>query len=248
MQSVRVRRGQTIRVGSIKNHASLYIAIEGGFAITPELGSISTDCRGALGGWQGRSLIAGDILPLCRAKASERIEFQFENLELPKINRFRVVLGPQSDHFADEEIERFFASEYVVSAGSNRMGMRLSGAPIRHRQGFNIISDGVAPGSIQVPGDGLPIALLADHQTTGGYPKIATVISADLPALGRSAIGSKISFAPVSLDEAVEARRKLFQLAEGLRTKIVPVPPPSTEVASRLLACNLISGVCDAAA
>jgi allophanate hydrolase subunit 2 len=128
------------------------------------------------------------------------------------------------------------------------MGMRLEGTPIRHRRGFNIVSDAIATGSIQVPGSGQPIVLLADHQTTGGYPKIATVISADLPALGRLPIGAKVSFAAVTVEKAAAERRKLAAALDAIGDKLVRILPPSMAVTSRLLECNLISGVYDAAA
>ncbi len=203
-----------IRVGSLKNGATLYIAVEGGFDIEPVLGSVATDSRGKMGGWHGRALIEGDVLPLRRATAIERDEYRIDGFDLAAPRRFRAVLGPQSDYFSEDEIERFFAAEYTVSAGSNRMGMRLEGPPLRHRHGFNIVSDAIATGSIQVPGNGQPIVLLADHQTTGGYPKIATVISADLPALGRLPIGSKISFTP---RHAGRGRRRTPQACRGAR-------------------------------
>jgi len=247
LQSLRVRRGQVIRVGSLRNGATLYVAVEGGFAIAPVLGSVSTDSRGRIGGWHGRPLVEGDVLPLRQASASVREEHRIEDLDLTAPRRFRAVLGPQNDHFTDDEIAQFFAGEYVVSAGSDRMGMRLQGRPIRHRHGFNIVSDAIASGSIQVPGSGQPIVLLADHQTTGGYPKIATVISADLPAMGRVPIGSKISFVPITVEAAATARRELLAVLERIEDKILPVTPSPAAVASRLWACNLISGVCDAA-
>ncbi len=247
-RSIRVHHGQIVRVGSIKNGATLYMAVEGGFDIAPLLGSVATDSRGRMGGWQGRALIGGDVLPLHRAAASERDEFRLDGVSLAAPARFRAVLGPQSDHFSDAEIERFFAGEYVVSAGSNRMGMRLEGPPLRHRRGFNIVSDAIATGAIQVPGNGQPIVLLADHQTTGGYPKIATIISADLPALGRLPIGAKVSFVPVSLEQATAARRELAAALDDLAGKIVRIQPAPAAVAARLLECNLISGVYDAAA
>jgi biotin-dependent carboxylase-like uncharacterized protein len=247
MRSVRVRRGQVIRIGTLRNSACLYIAVEGGFDIAPVLGSVATDSRGRIGGWNGRALIDGDVLPLRRFAASERGESRIDGLPLAAPRRFRVVLGPQNDYFADGEIERFFAGEYAVTAGSNRMGLRLEGTPLRHRGSFNIVSDAIATGSIQVPGSGQPIALLADHQTTGGYPKIATVISADLPALGRLPIGSKVRFAQITVDEAAQARRELASLLEAMPRKLARVgicgPDPS-----RLIECNLISGVHDAAA
>jgi biotin-dependent carboxylase-like uncharacterized protein len=248
MRSIRVRRGQVIRVGSLKKGATLYIAVEGGFAVEPALGSVSTDSRGRMGGWQGRPLLEGDVIPLRRATASDRDEYLIDGLDLAAPRRFRAVLGPQSDNFSDQEIERFFASEYTVSAGSNRMGMRLEGQAIGHLRGFNIVSDAIATGSIQVPGSGQPIVLLADHQTTGGYPKIATVISADLPALGRLPIGSKVSFAPVTVEEAAAARRELAATVDGIAGTMVRLSIPAIAVAERLLECNLISGVQDAAA
>lgn len=248
LQSVRVRRGQIVRVGSLKNGATLYIAIEGGFAIDPVLGSVATDRRGKMGGWQGRALIAGDLLPLRRAAASGRDEYRIEGLDLAAPARFRVVLGPQCDYFSAEEIERFFSGEYGVNAQSNRMGLCLEGRPIRHRCGFNIVSDAIVTGAIQVPGNGQPIVLLADHQTTGGYPKIATVISADLPAIGRLPIGAKVAFAPVTVAEATAARRDMAAQIEALGGKMVRVSVPPTAIARRLLECNLISGVYSAAA
>jgi biotin-dependent carboxylase-like uncharacterized protein len=247
MRSVRVRRGQVVRVGSLRKSASLYIAVEGGFDIAPVLGSVSTDSRGKIGGWNGRALTDGDVLPLRRAAASERDELRIDGLHLAPPRRFRAVPGPQNDYFSSGEIERFFASEYAVTAGSNRMGLRLEGAPIRHRDGFNIVSDAIATGSIQVPGSGQPIVLLADHQTTGGYPKIATVISADLPALGRLPIGSTIRFAPIGVEEAATARRELSALLAAIPGKLARVSASTMDV-SRLLECNLISGVHDAAA
>jgi biotin-dependent carboxylase-like uncharacterized protein len=248
MRSVRVRRGQVVRVGSLKNGAILYIAVEGGFAIDPTLGSVSTDSRGKMGGWQGRVLAPGDVLPLRAGAAADRDEYRLEGLALAPLHQIRAICGPQSDYFSQTEIERFFAGKYRVSAGSNRMGMRLEGSPIRHSRGFNIVSDAIATGSVQVPGSGQPIVLLADHQTTGGYPKIATVISADLPAVGRLPIGSKLSFAAVTLEEAAAARRKFAADLENIRDKMVPISPAKALVAARLLECNLISGVYDAAA
>jgi biotin-dependent carboxylase-like uncharacterized protein len=248
LRSVRVRRGQIIRVGSLRNAATLYVAVEGGFDIAPVLGSVSTDSRARLGGWQGRALMAGDILPLRCAMATMRDEYRIDDLDLVARSRFRAVAGPQSDYFSEAEIERFFAGEYIVGAGSNRMGMRLEGPPIRHSRGFNIVSDAIATGAIQIPGNGQPIVLLADRQTTGGYPKIATVISADLPAIGRLPIGSKISFEPTTLEEAAAARRQLCAALESIDDKLVRLAPPPATVGSRLLECNLISGVHDAAA
>ncbi len=210
MRSIRVKRGELVRIGSLSGGSVLYVAVEGGFDIERVLGSMSTFLRGGFGGWQGRALVAGDRLPICRNCASDRGEARMEGLDLLPPARVRAIAGPQSDYFSEREIAMFFDSEYTVSPGSDRMGMRLAGRQIEHARGFNIASDAIAPGSIQVPGNGQPIVLLADRQTTGGYPKIATVISADLPAVGRIPIGAKIVFERVTIEHAQTLRRSLL--------------------------------------
>jgi biotin-dependent carboxylase-like uncharacterized protein len=246
MESVRLRRGEVVRIGSLCDATTLYVAVEGGFDIAPELGSVSTYLRGGFGGLHGRALVTGDLLPLVRNTATERDECRLDGLDLRSPRRFRVIAGPQCDYFSPRGIARFFDGEYRVGAGSDRMGMRLDGPQLDHVRGFNIASDAIAPGSIQVPGNGQPIVLLADRQTTGGYPKIATVISADLPALGRLPIGAGIAFEPVTIEVAEAARRKLFAEIAGLGDRIVPLSRARTRAKPRLLDCNLISGVVDA--
>jgi biotin-dependent carboxylase-like uncharacterized protein len=246
MRSIRLRRGEVIRIGSLSGSNVLYVAVEGGFDIAPVLGSVSTYIRGGFGGWHGRALAAEDVLPLVRSKASERNEWRLDGLDLRPPPRFRVIAGPQCDYFSERGIATFFESEYVVGPGSDRMGMRLDGGRIDHVRGFNITSDAIAPGSIQIPGNGQPIVLLADRQTTGGYPKIATVISADLPALGRLPIGARIRFEPVTMDVAEAARRVLLTELDGLSARIVPLRFAGADVAARLMDRNLISGAVDA--
>ncbi len=171
---------------------------------------------------------------------------EFEGLDLAAPQTVRAVPGPQNDYFAEAEIEALFTTTYTVGPGSNRMGMRLEGRPIAHARGHNITSDAIAPGSIQIPGNGQPIVLLADRQTTGGYPKIATVISADVPAFGRLTIGAKLRFEAVSLEEA--RRQRLAWLAEldRIPRKIMSIGATDTDFA-KLAGHNLISGVVDAA-
>jgi biotin-dependent carboxylase-like uncharacterized protein len=247
MRSVRLQRGEVVRIGSLSGGAALYVAVEGGFDIEPVLGSVATDLRGGIGGWQARALIAGDRLPLRRVRASERDEWRIEGLDLGVPSRVRAIAGPQSDYFADAEIAGFFGTQYTVGAGSDRQGMRLGGRRLAHARGYNITSDGIAPGSIQVPGNGQPIVLLADRQTTGGYPKIATVISADLPALGRLPIGASIRFEPVTIETAHAARRALLAEIARIPERIVPADRPDiADVAPLLCDYNLISGVVDA--
>jgi biotin-dependent carboxylase-like uncharacterized protein len=246
MRSIRVRRGEVIRIGSLSGGAVLYVAVEGGFDIPPVLGSVSTYLRGGFGGWQGRALVAGDRLPLRRSAASARDECRIEGLDLRAPARVRAIAGPQKDYFSENEIASFFAGQYTICAGSDRMGMRLQGRRVDHARGYNITSDGIAAGSIQVPGNGQPIILLADRQTTGGYPKIATVISADLPALGRLPMGATIAFEQVTIEAAQALRRDLFSEIERIGEKIVPISPAATDMAPMLLDHNLISGVVDA--
>ncbi len=245
MRSVRLHWGEVARIGSLSGGAVLYVAVEGGFDIEPVLGSVSTYLRGGLGGWQGRALLAGDRLPLVRDRASDRDDCRLEGLDLRLPTRFRAIAGPQSDYFSEREIASFFDSEYTVCAGSDRMGMQLAGRRLAHARGFNIISDAIAPGSIQVPGSGQPIVLLADRQTTGGYPKIATVISADLPALGRVPIGTKVAFEQVTIEEAYALRRAFLAELDAIPDRIVPLGTGG-ELSPRLIDLNLISGVVDA--
>jgi biotin-dependent carboxylase-like uncharacterized protein len=247
MRSLRLHRGESLRVGALKGGAVLYIAVEGGFDIAPVLGSVSTDIRGAIGGWRGRALVAGDQLPLSIGRAGARDEVRLDGLDLRPRARIRAVPGPQHDLFPAGEVEAFFAGEYMVGPSADRMAMRLTGRAIRHSKGFDIPSDGIAPGAIQVPGNGQPVVLLADRQTTGGYAKIATVISADLPALSRLPVGARVGFEAVTVEEAEAARREHLSVLATLKDKIVPVDVPAIDMAPRLQACNLISGFVDAA-
>jgi biotin-dependent carboxylase-like uncharacterized protein len=246
LQSVRLRKGQALRIGALSGSVLGYLAVEGGFDAAPVLGSQSTYARAGLGGFDGRPLRAGDSLPLRRPGAEEREERRLPSLDLTTPGRFRVLLGPQDDYFTDRGKRTLLASTFTVSPASDRMGMRLDGPALEHAGSYNIVSDGIAPGSIQVPGDGLPIVLLADRQTTGGYPKIATVIAADLAALGRLAPGARIAFEAVSIEAAEAAHRRLAALLAALPRQVVAVGAASTIDEAALLAANLVSGVVSA--
>ncbi len=246
MQSFRVERGQVVRVGQTAGWSLVYLAVEGGFDIEPVLGSVSTYIRGHIGGWQGRALAAGDVLPLRRSSAGSKDEFRLEGLDLARPSRFRVVLGPQNARFSEKSIRDFLAGEYTVGPATDRMAMHLDGPKLEHIAGHDIVSDGIALGSIQVPGHGRPIVLMADRQTTGGYPKVATVISADLPALGRSRIGDKISFQEASVEEAQQLRRTLLQEIEAIPGRMVPARRTDDDITASLQTNNLISGIANA--
>jgi biotin-dependent carboxylase-like uncharacterized protein len=242
-RSMVLRRGQVFRVSRLGDVACCYLAVEGGLAVEPCLGSASTYTRGGLGGYQGRALQAGDLVPLMREYASDRAELGLaEPSSSGRERPIRIVLGPQQDCFTDGALERLVSEEFTVSKHADRMGMRLDGPTLAHRDSYNIVSDGIATGAIQVPGSGQPILLLADHQTTGGYPKIATVIAADIPVVGRRKPGDPIRFAAVDVAEAERLRREVEADFEALVARLSPAKLTGLD-AARLLGTNLISGV-----
>ncbi len=227
-ESTRVVRGDVIRVGALGASMCATLAVEGGIGVAPVLGSRSTYVRGAIGGHEGRRLVKGDLLPLNLERVPDRAERALrEPLDLALDRPIRVVPGPQRNHFTDSAFETLLDAEYVVSPQADRMGFRLTGPKLAHADGYNIVSDGIVSGSIQVPGSGLPIILMVDNQTTGGYPKIATVVSADLPVVGRRKPGRPIRFAVVDVHEAEALRREqesaLRAIIDGMRTVEKPV-------------------------
>lgn len=242
-RSATLTRGQKFRVGVLQGAAAI-LAVAGGFAVEPCMGSLSTYVRGAIGGFHGRPLRMGDALPLKRDAAPDGGDTQLARApDLGHDDPIRVVLGPQADYFTDDAIRAFLSEPYTVSREADRMGMRLEGPDLQHRETFNIVSDGIANGAIQVPGSRQPILLLADRQTAGGYPKIATVISADLPKAGRRKPGDRIRFAAVAVEEA----ERLARAAEADIAKLIAGIEPATDAGSLDLASlydgNLISGV-----
>lgn len=246
LTSVTVKPGERFCVGPLRSAAVCYLAIEGGITLAAVMGSRSTYVRAGLGGFKGRPLAAGDELPVAAANEG-RSEQRIAAIDLAPPPRIRLILGPQDDYFTPGGIETLLTARYGVAAASDRMGMRLDGPPIEHAKGYNIVSDGIAPGAIQVPGSGQPIVLLADRQTTGGYPKIATVISADLPALGRLMPGAHVMFEPVTLRAAEAARRDLDAWIAALPSRLEPADGgPGMASVERLLDANLVSGVVDA--
>jgi biotin-dependent carboxylase-like uncharacterized protein len=215
----------------------MYLAVSGAFDLTPMLGSMSLHLRAEIGGMSGRPLRAGDELPIA-AQAPSGPELSLPPIELEPDAAIRVVLGPQSDYFADDAVASLLAADYAISGEADRMGYRLSGPPIPHLRGFNIVSDGIVQGSVQVPGSGVPIVMMADHQTTGGYPKIATVISADLRILAQRRSGDRVRFRAISIEEAHASARAYTELLADLRSAASPIRGglPDPEV---LLGLNL---------
>ena len=219
-----------------------YLAVAGRLALPKVLGSHATHTRTGFGGVNGRAIAAGDRLRFERSGSSQS---SIGAITAPWLDRpvdtIRVVLGPQHDYFADDQIAEFLAGPWTVSARSDRMAYFLDGPRLTHARGYNIVSDGIAMGAIQVPGDGRPIVLMADRQSTGGYPKIATVIGPDIGRLAQARPGAMFGFAAVSIEAAVAARREEAAL---LARGVVVEPLVRTHLSSEfLLGLNLIDGV-----
>lgn len=198
--------GDVVKLGPTRTGVRTYIAFSGGIDLPEVLGARATYLRGRLGGSEGRALQRGDVLRLVPASLPTprrvRPEAQPRLDPEPEI---RVVLGPQDDRFTAEGIAALLAGPYEMLAQSDRMGARLRGPRVTHSRGHDIISDGTALGSIQVPGDGQPIALLVDRQSTGGYTKVATVCSFDVGRLGQVKPGQRLRFRAITLLEAHRA-------------------------------------------
>jgi allophanate hydrolase len=245
-QSARLTRGEVVRARLGGDAFCSYLAIEGGFDVPLCLGSRSTYTRAAFGGFAGRPLRGGDVLHGFADGVQTRDEVTFgEPRSLDLDQAIRVVLGPQDEYFTDAAIEDFLHGSYSITPASDRMGFRLTGPMLEHKSDYNIVSDGIVAGSIQVPGSRLPIVLMADAQTTGGYPKIATVISADLPVLGVRGAGRTVRFQSVPREEAETFRRTEHQQLMSKIREIRPVAARGISLEA-LYNQNLIDGVVDA--
>ena len=224
------------------------LGIGGGLDVPMVLDSRSTCEKAMFGGFQGRSLAQGDRLLLRGPATAPGPDRRFRTSLRADSGPIRVVPGPQPENFTAAAYATFFGTGYRITPRMDRMGMRLDGARLEHSgpKAADIISDGAAPGAIQVPGNGQPIILLADAQTTGGYPKIATVIRADLPRLAACVPGDLLHFARVTVAEGeAAARAQDRHLAEvsASRTDTQTTAPD----AQALLGVNLISGMIDMA-
>ncbi|MFU8796363.1 MAG: biotin-dependent carboxyltransferase family protein [Dehalococcoidia bacterium] len=214
-EGVEARRGDIISFGRPRRGCRSYLAVAGGIDIPEVMGSRSTYVRSGIGGLEGRPLRPGDSLDAGEAGArflATRLPQEYIP-DLRTDNTLRVILGPQDDRFTDRGIETFLSSEYMVTAQANRMGCRLNGPRIEHKGGADILSDGIPAGAVQVPADGLPIIMLADRQTTGGYSKIATVSTVDLPELAQAQLDDSIRFVAIT---ASEGRRLLSEYRETM--------------------------------
>ena len=219
--SVEVRAGQTLRLGATITGARCYLCVQGGIAVAPFLASAATHILTGLGGFEGRPLRKGDVLHIdstsntmpfsARAIAPQASQLLYRREVL------RVTPGPQADWFSESSLCSFYAGTYRVGEQSNRMGLRLEGATIAQQGTSQMITEGVSLGAIQVPAGGSPIILFVEQQTTGGYPKIANVISADLHRVGQLRPRDEIRFEQVTFDEArslLIAQEKLLASGE----------------------------------
>ncbi|MCI8454612.1 MAG: biotin-dependent carboxyltransferase family protein [Lachnospiraceae bacterium] len=228
-EAVFVRDGQTLSFSGMFGGSRAYIAFAGGLDIPVVMGSRSTNLKAKIGGLEGRKLRAGDSIGFAApktwlpAQTERRLkpdDFSAKELTL------RVLMGPQDDCFTDDGIWTFLESTYTVSNEYDRMGCRMQGPVIEHKNGGDIITDGISFGAVQVPSHGNPIVMMADHQTTGGYTKIANVISVDLPKLAQCMPGIRIRFKKVGIEEAqtlyCEWRTEVLALSKRFAAKAEP--------------------------
>ena len=202
--SIEIQKGQTVTLGPSRSGARAYLCVQGGIAVEPFLGSASTHVLSGLGGFEGRALCRGDRLDLgaCNSLFRKRSLSPKVLERLQPRKTVRVTDGPQGDWFANSSWKMLCENAFRVAEQSNRMGIRLEGTPIPINASREMITEGVSLGAIQVPPSGLPIILFVEQQTTGGYPKIATVISADLHSLGQLRPRDAIRFERIAMSEA----------------------------------------------
>jgi biotin-dependent carboxylase-like uncharacterized protein len=220
-QSAGVPAGAELTFSGARDGIRAYLGVAGGIDVPLVLGSRSTLTSSRLGGFMGRALVPGDRVGVgeCAAPSSP-VARRLPRELVPAYGHahtLRVVMGPQDDAFTGEGIRCFLSETYTLASQSDRVGCRLTGPRIGHRRGADIVSDGTAFGSVQVSGDGMPIVLMADRGTTGGYTKIATVASADLSRLAQAAPGDRVRFAQVDVDQA----QVLLRIARAHLDRIV---------------------------
>jgi biotin-dependent carboxylase-like uncharacterized protein len=219
--------GDVLRFGPRREGSRAYVCVSGGLDVPIIFGSRSTDVRAGIGGFGGRRLSQGAAIsfgqmPRISLKpALRRCPVEARPL-YPVCPALRVIRGPQADRFSADALTTLLASRYVVSADSNRMGYRLNGAPIPHLTSAEMISDATVAGTIQIPADQQPILLMADCQTTGGYPKIASVITVDMAPAGQLAPGDQLTFQLTTVEAAVLLCRSEREKLDRLLPPISP--------------------------
>ena len=217
-KAYKINNGDILSMSAAKSGLRAYLAVAGGIVGEYVFGSASTNLKFTFGGYNGRKLQSGDVLAIGTGAFSlgDIDKWEIPESEYGNDTELRVVLGPQNDMFTDEDIRLFLSQKYEATAQSDRMGIRLSGEPLKSKNGMDIISDGIVFGSVQVPNSGEPIILMADHQTTGGYAKIATVISVDLPRASQLSAGNTVRFKSVTVEEAERLAKKQKRFFDNL--------------------------------
>lgn len=205
-QCLFVKPGDVLSFGARKSGCRSYIAIRNGMKVDKVMGSKSTNTMGQFGGFKGRNLKAGDFVEIVEESRNIRVaRFDYRELYMwEDITNIRVISGSEEGRFTPEGLKTFYGSKYKVSNDSNRMGIRLSGKKIDHMRSADIISSPIAIGTVQVPENGQPIIMMSDRQTTGGYTRIGTVISIDLPRVAQLVPGEEMSFVTINVEEAQE--------------------------------------------
>ena len=221
-EAVNVTAGSRLSFHGMTDGIRGYLAVSGGINVPEVMGSRSTYVKGGFGGLNGAAISAGDVLDtLDKPGPARAFPPGFDAPVYGTEHELRVILGPQDHGFDDEAISTLLGSTFTVSLDSDRMGYRLEGPQIAHRDSPDIISEGNPPGAVQVSGDGVPTVLMADRGTTGGYTKLATVISADLGRLAQAVPGESVRFTAVGHEEAVAA----LEEQEAVLAAIDGVPP-----------------------
>jgi 5-oxoprolinase (ATP-hydrolysing) subunit C len=237
-RTLTLEEGDRLRLGAVVTGRAGYLAVSGGLDVPQVLCSCSTYLRGGFGGMDGRRLLSGMELPLKQTAPVKGPDYYLP--ELPGRETFggpepgqgpdepvpvRVILGPQDDFFTENTLTEFLSGAYTISRDSDRMGSRLAGPILAHRADRKpeIVSDGMVPGAIQIPGSGAPIVILADGATVGGYPKIATVATVDLPRFALLAPGRRVRFRAISVEEGAELLSEHHRRLDGLIARIAPL-------------------------
>lgn len=216
-QAYQVAAGHTVQFGFSQNGVRTYIAVAGGIDVPVIMGSRSTNMKCKIGGFWGRKLEDNDVLQVFERSYSNKEKSRLLKKKItPEVYgaqiEVRAIPGPQDDYFTAEGIKTFFETGYRVSQDSDRMGIRLDGAEVEGKGSMDIVSDGITFGSVQVTSAGLPIVLMADHQTTGGYAKIATVVSEDLHYLAQARPGDEVRFKEVTIKDMLRHRNILGKI------------------------------------
>ena len=236
--------GAVISIGAMRSGLRGYLAIAGGVLSEPVLNSRATHTRSGIGGLDGGPLKAGDLIPILPCSDGDTCR-ELDPELLPSFEGpVRVLLGPQNDLFTAAGIATFLGSEYRLSAKVDRMGCQLEGELIEHKGDFNIVSDGIVNGSIQVPGNRQPIILLADRQTTGGYAKIATVIGPDLRKVAQARPGEAVRFEAVNAEAAEQIAKQTEHDLSAILAAIRPRKDSYLRLSpDRLWTIDLLGGV-----